>query len=53
MFDGTTVTMPDTPANQEAYPQVYNQRPGASENQIYVGDTPVSNAGLRWPLTPL
>jgi hypothetical protein len=28
MFDGTTVTMPDTPANQEAYPQVYNQRPG-------------------------
>jgi hypothetical protein len=28
MFDGTTVTMPDTPANQEAYPQVYNQKPG-------------------------
>src|SRR5262252_546173 len=27
-FDGTTVTMPDTPENQEAYPQVYNQRPG-------------------------
>lgn len=25
MFDGTTVTMPDTPENQEAYPQVYNQ----------------------------
>src|SRR6476646_2708079 len=22
LFDGTTVTMPDTPANQEAYPQV-------------------------------
>jgi hypothetical protein len=28
MFDGTTVTMPDTPENQEAYPQVYNQQPG-------------------------
>src|SRR4051794_1779580 len=27
-FDGTTVTMPDTPANQAAYPQVYNQKPG-------------------------
>lgn len=28
MFDGTTVTMPDTPANQDAYPQLYNQKPG-------------------------
>ncbi len=28
MFDGTTVTMPDTPENQTAYPQVYNQKPG-------------------------
>jgi len=28
MFDGTTVTMPDTPKNQAAYPQVYNQKPG-------------------------
>jgi hypothetical protein len=28
LFDGTTVTMPDTPANQAAYPQVYNQEPG-------------------------
>jgi hypothetical protein len=28
MFDGTTVTMPDTPVNQVAYPQVYNQQPG-------------------------
>jgi hypothetical protein len=28
MFDGTTVTMPDTPDNQKAYPQVYNQKPG-------------------------
>src|SRR5437763_3604298 len=28
LFDGTTVSMPDTPANQAAYPQVYHQRPG-------------------------
>src|SRR5262249_40120500 len=28
LFDGTTVTMPDTPKNQAAYPQVYNQQPG-------------------------
>jgi Transposase DDE domain len=28
LFDGTTVTMPDTPENQAAYPQVYNQQPG-------------------------
>jgi hypothetical protein len=25
---GLTVTMPDTPKNQAAYPQVYNQQPG-------------------------
>jgi hypothetical protein len=28
LFDGTTVTMPDTPENQAAYPQVYNQKLG-------------------------
>jgi len=28
MFDGTTVTMPDTAENQQAYPQLYNQKPG-------------------------
>jgi hypothetical protein len=28
MFDGTTVTMPDTSENQQDYPQVYNQKPG-------------------------
>lgn len=28
MFDGTMVSMPDTPKNQLAYPQVYNQKPG-------------------------
>jgi hypothetical protein len=29
MFDGSTVTMPDTLANQRAYPQTYNAKPGA------------------------
>jgi len=28
MFDGTTVTMPDSAKNQQAYPQVHNQKPG-------------------------
>lgn len=28
MFDGTVVSMPDTPENQAEYPQPYNQRPG-------------------------
>ena len=28
MFYGTTVSMPDTPENQKAYPQPYNQKPG-------------------------
>src|SRR5690349_5733660 len=29
LFDGTTVSMPDTAENQKAYPQVYNQKRGA------------------------
>jgi len=28
LYDGSTVTMPDTPANQTAYPQIPGQRPG-------------------------
>jgi hypothetical protein len=28
MFDGSTVSMPDTQENQSEYPQVYNQKPG-------------------------
>ena len=28
IIDGTTVSMPDTPANQEAYPQSTTQKPG-------------------------
>ena len=30
LFDGTTVSMPDTPENQAAYPLAYNQAPGTS-----------------------
>ena len=29
LVDGTTVTMPDTPANQAAYPQSRSQQPGS------------------------
>lgn len=28
LFDGTTITMPDTPSNQQAYPQSTEQKPG-------------------------
>lgn len=28
LFDGTTVSMPDTPSNQKAYPQSREQKPG-------------------------
>ncbi len=30
LFDGTTVSMPDTPENRAAYPLAYNQVPGTS-----------------------
>lgn len=28
LVDGTTITLPDTPANQAVYPQSHNQKPG-------------------------
>ena len=28
LFDGTTITMPDTPSNQQTYPQSSEQKPG-------------------------
>ena len=37
MFDGTTVTMADTPENQEAYPQIPTQRPGLGSPIARVG----------------
>jgi hypothetical protein len=30
LFDGSTVAMPDTPANRRAYPLTYNQTPGTN-----------------------
>ena len=37
MFDGTTVTMPDTSANQKDYPQIPSQRPGLGSPIVRVG----------------
>ena len=37
MFDGTTVTMSDTPENQQAYPQLYNQKPGLGFPIVRIG----------------
>ena len=37
MFDGTTVTMPDTSANQKAYPQIPSQRPGLGSPIVRIG----------------
>jgi len=37
LFDGTTVTMPDTPENQEAYPQIPTQRPGLGSPIARIG----------------
>ena len=47
LFDGTTVTMPDTPENQQAYPQVYNQKPGLGFPIARLG------ASSPWPVGPL
>ena len=37
MFDGTTVSMPDTPANQRAYPQPDTQKPGLGFPMARIG----------------
>ncbi|MHC4880747.1 MAG: IS4 family transposase, partial [Planctomycetota bacterium] len=37
LFDGTTVTMPDTASNQQAYPQLYNQKPGLGFHIARIG----------------
>jgi Transposase DDE domain len=37
LFDGTTVSMPDTPANRGAYPLTYNQVPGTNFALARVG----------------
>ena len=38
MFDGSTISMPDTPANQAEYPQTWKSKPGAG--------FPVSRIGI-------
>ncbi len=37
MFDGTTISMPDTPSNQQAYPQSNKQTPGVGFPLARVG----------------
>ncbi|MCO6047001.1 IS4 family transposase [Aeoliella sp. ICT_H6.2] len=37
MYDGTTISMPDTPSNQEAYPQSNKQTPGVGFPLARVG----------------
>ena len=37
LVDGSTVTMPDTPENQEAYPQSKSQKPGLSLRRVLKG----------------
>ena len=37
MFDGSTVTMADTPENQQAYPQIPTQRPGMGSPIARIG----------------
>src|SRR6185503_1904178 len=36
-YDGSSVTMPDTPANQAAYPQPVAQKPGLGFPQARIG----------------
>ena len=44
LFDGTTVSMPDTPENQAAFPQSSRQAPGLG--------FPVARLGGRWLALP-
>ena len=37
VFDGTTVSMPDTPSNQEAFPQSREQKPGLGFPMARIG----------------
>jgi hypothetical protein len=52
VFDGSTVTMPDTKANQKAFPQHPRQRPGAGFPIARMGVlfSLVSGAVLQWGL---
>jgi len=37
VFDGTTVSMPDTPSNQDAFPQSREQKPGLGFPMVRIG----------------
>lgn len=52
VFDGSTVTMPDTKANQKAFPQHPRQKPGAGFPlaRIAVLFSLISGAVLEWDL---
>src|SRR5262245_13664905 len=50
LFDGTTVSMPDTPENQQAYPQVYNQKRGLAFPIARVGALTSLACGAVWNL---
>ena len=54
LMDGTTVSMPDTPANQSVYPQSGGQQPGLGfPLALLVGLISLSTgAVLRWALGP-
>jgi hypothetical protein len=48
IVDGTTVTMPDTPANQAAFPQQRGQKPGLGFPICrIVGITYLSSGNIR------
>lgn len=54
LVDGTTVTLPDTQANQIAYPQQRGQKPGLGFPICrIVGVTCLSNGGVRGPYIDL
>lgn len=54
LLDGTTVSMPDTPANQEAFPQSCSQKPGLGFPLArLVAIVSLGNAGvLDWAMGP-
>ena len=54
MFDGTTVSMPDTPENLKAYSKTYNQKPGLGFPIARVGAIAIAtNSLLRTNRTTL
>jgi hypothetical protein len=54
LFDGTTVSMPDTPDNQQAYPQSREQKPGLGFPIARIGALIglASGAVLRYQVAP-